>query len=185
MNTPLGQIHRAAVYSISHLIENNFAPTFAAVKDGYNEHQSRYPEDRNDPAFPIRLYGYQIESGGLGFEQAPSGSLTLKLHFSVKPMPYAFDGADNGVSEAACRAIALDIKQAIFRWSPVTWDESAPASSAKKLIEHFVNHGNEKPVDLSKYNSIVFVVLGRPFHGRLTNPGPTVTCEIPLESPEK
>ncbi len=94
---------------INGVITGNVMPAINAVKSRYNEHQPRYPEDRNELSLKIQAYGYEIISAGLGFKRDKSGRFHIIIRFCVKPMPSAFKSdVDDGINENACSAILLD-----------------------------------------------------------------------------
>ncbi len=166
-------------------VTKNIAPTLKAVETGYNEHQSRYVEHRNNLAFPIRLHGYEVESVHLNFGNDDTGRKKIGLHFRVKPKPYAFEGENSGVSEEACAAVVRDLKMAVFQWSPVHWDDADPQAAAAKLLDYWLNNNSPKPVDSTRWTAEITVFLGR-FAPHLHNhPVDTVTCVLPLGGPEK
>ena len=136
---------------INPIISKNLNPTMQFVQDCYNDRQDRYVEHRDNINFPIRLYGYEMESAGLCFGKGEAGGSKLTLQFRVRPKPYAFEGANSGVSEEACAAIARDMKIAVFHWPPlapvVRRDKFTPETAAAKLIDYWLNNNNPKPVE--------------------------------------
>jgi hypothetical protein len=158
------------------MIIKNARPCLNAVKIGFNDHQSRFPEDRNEAAFPIGVYGYEVVSAGLGFNIDELKRTHVSLTFRVKPMPYAFKSStDDGVSENACLSVALDLRRAIFGYSPIRWDEKNSGEGAAKLMEYWVNHGRAAPVDSSRFVADVVVFLDRS-----KTSVPKLKCTIPL-----
>jgi hypothetical protein len=114
------------------------------VKNGYEEYQRRYGEDRSQGDFPMRAYGYEIVqwwAGGASTE-AKRG---ISLNFTVKPMPYAhLDSPDGGVSKAACVAFTYDLRDALFKCSPLNFAQPRTEASAELLLDFLFNR---KPTD--------------------------------------
>jgi len=164
---------------ITSVVRKNVNPTMVMVESEYNDHQSRYPDAQKAATFPIRLHGYQIISTTHSIVQDDLNKFHSNLVFRVKPMPYAFNSdTDHGVSESACQAILLDLRRAIFRCSPVEWDEQHSKEAAAKLIDYWINNGRHPSLDKDKFASDgvdVTVFLERP--GTTT---PPLTCTIQL-----
>jgi hypothetical protein len=174
---------------INPIISKNLNPTMQFVQDCYNDRQDRYVEHRDNINFPIRLYGYEMESAGLCFGKGEAGGSKLTLRFRVRPKPYAFEGANSGVSEEACAAIARDMKIAVFHWPPlapvVRRDKFTPETAAAKLIDYWLNNNNPKPVDSTLWTAAITVHLGRFARHIYKLHWDMVSCTLSLEGPEK
>jgi hypothetical protein len=189
MTEPMAKIPRCFTHSINPVISKNIDPTMQFVKDCYNDRQDRYVEHRDNVNFPIRLYGYHIESAGLNFGKDEAGRPKLTLCFRVRPKPYAFEGANSGVSDEACAAIARDLKIAVFQWPPlapiVRRDEFTPEAAAAKLIDYWLNNNNPKPVDSTRWTAAITVYLGRFARHIYKLHWDMMTCTLSLAGPEK
>jgi hypothetical protein len=170
-------------------VGKNLRPALQFVKDCYNDRQDRYVEHRDNVNFPIRLYGYEIESANLNFGKDEAGRSKLTLCFGVRPKPYAFEGENSGVSDEACAAIARDLKIAVFEWPPlapiVRRDKFTPQAAAAKLLDYWLNNDSPKSVDSTQWSAEIVVRLGRfaPHLHKL--PENMVSCTLPLAGPEK
>jgi hypothetical protein len=162
-------------------ITKNIESLLRPLVANYNEQQKKYSDDRSPGILGIHQYGYEIVGAHAGFKKSEGGGVVISVNFRVKPMPCAFDGnPDHGMSEEACRAVAVDIEKALFTLARSMQERKKYSEdmSEKKTLEFLIQNGRDEDRDLSKF--LVSLQVHLDGFSEYSPDKPRFSCSIPL-----